>query len=489
MDVAKIFSDHESRWSAKERTLDEIAGGLKTPEERVDALLAPPTITWEKHEGKKATEPVERQNLLIRWARAPEWLKQRARMAEFGADRLLEMFKGHAAEWLPAKSGKSAVPDYPEPKVWELMDKKERAHWVKNQRYEQWSAAWYKARAIADVLVALCGPEVTRDILAAIPGPGFMALRAPLEERFLEIWVTADDRIRAIYPYPASKDLEMVRAIYEARQQDAAGATGHRTEQTLTHWYAAVIYRTGNANDEVKKLLLTGELPTCYSCELGALAKGTGDYDMIVPLAMHTRHGGSETPLLEMFDSLGVSEPGRRDRIAVDLLDQLSRLTNQEVVTMHFELLGRIPEDSPVFSGHVDTLSACLESTIPEVVTWAVGRLTDLTAANGDWPTVCRRISDKLWNAKPGPAKVAATALGEIGAARSDCHLAAADLLGEALAIGNALLQETVLKALLRIRAKEPKAGDTVRDRILELAESQPSRFGKLASKFKSLSQ
>lgn len=478
-------SSFDKRWDDVRSKVASIADTLLTAEARADALIVPPKVTWEKLRGRMIEDDVDRDNLIAQWQKSPSWASERAQLAEIAGPRLIEQIKSNAAKWRESKSGKSSVGEHPDQTKWALMDAKERKIWTNNARYEQYSRLEGEVNSLTRLFLAVCGTERGLEAIEALSGDEYLPLRLQNENRLLDRWAKSFSASEPSPDRPTPEMLPVIRQTWAWRVHDNAGADDPQNLKFRLHSYAGILYQLGvdEATTEARDILSSGQLNLCYSCEFGATALARHDFDIIVPLAAHTRAGSGEKPLHELMDALAAADPARHIETAAALLAQLAVVTDKDQPAIHFELLDRIPKSSPVYTDNVATVAQGLESTLPDVVKWAMATLGELTHCAGDWETISRQAGEKLWADQPGMVKDAAKFLGTVGAARDEARATAADALGEALSLGNVALQEAILKALAAIKAKDKQLALACAPRIQELATAQPDRFGKLAAK------
>ena len=475
----------DKRWDNVRKKVAAIADTLVDVNSRAQALIVPPKVTWEKLRGRMIEDDVDRDNLIKQWKTYPTWQTDRAALAVVVEPMLIDGIKSHVAKWRDAKKGKSVLPDHPDPTKWGLMDKKERQIWSNNARYEQTSNHSAEVNELSRMFLAVVGHEHCLAMLEALPEPDNAPLRVAIANRLLERWEKAGTPMYQEFPQATPEMLSVVRAVYAQRVAHDAEADDRLEPSYRIHRYASILYRIGSdeAVAEARALLEAGEMNLCYSCVFGETAIARKDFAIIVPLAAHTFAGSAEKPLHRLMDALAQEDPDRHQAITVALIAQLARVTDKNQPAIHFELLDAIPQDVPAFIENVDTVAEALESTLPDVIKWAMTRLSALTAYDADWPGICRRAGEKLWSDQPGMVKEAAKFLGTVGAVGSDCREPAVEALSEALSLENVALQEAILKGLAAIKAKDKTLAILRKYRVEELAAAQPDRFGKIAAK------
>ena len=282
-------------------------------------------------------------------------------------------------------------------------------------------------------------------------------------------------------PKPDPQSLRLMRRAYKVLEQTGIAKYVQQGE------YAAVLYCWGTpeAMREVREILQKGQLSVRDLAKLALLRR---DYDLIAPLAKQS--GYWLNPMVfALWEELISKAPEKLPKVVAELLAFLAEATDVWRVKGTLEMLKRVADRHDLFAPHFNLLVTALDSTIPEVVQFAMGQLEKLVKASPkqwerQWVAVSERVREKLWSDKVAIAKGAVRLLSAIGECFSDAAPVVVEALSEALHVNSLPLLELVLRGLVKIKASHAITfNEAIKKRLAELSEEHPERLGRWCRK------
>jgi hypothetical protein len=281
-------------------------------------------------------------------------------------------------------------------------------------------------------------------------------------------------------PKPDPQSIMLMRRAYKVLEQ-----TG--TNEYVQGKYAAVLYCWGTpeAMEEVKEILQRGDVIVDDLAKLALLRR---DYDLIAPLAKQLGYWLNPA-VFALWEELISKAPEKLPKVVAELLAFLAEATDAWQVKTTLEMLKRVADRHDLFAPHFNLLVTALDSTIPEVVQFAMGQLEKLVKASPkqwerQWVAVSERVREKLWSDKVAIAKGTVRLLSAIGECFSDAAPVVVEALSEALHVNSLPLLELVLRGLVKIKASHAITfNEAIKKRLAELSEEHPERLGRWCRK------
>jgi hypothetical protein len=160
-----------------------------------------------------------------------------------------------------------------------------------------------------------------------------------------------------------------------------------------------------------------------------------------------------------------------------NVLQLFSTTTNDKAIKFQIELLDELTEDE--LEQHVEQLDHCLESALIPVKRWGLAKISKLGECNSD---AAQLVCEMLWSENGALVK---DAIKFLGAQQGENLQLAWEALQDGLTLENQPILELILRALATLKNKNKELGlsEASQERIRELAELAPARFGKLAKR------
>jgi hypothetical protein len=504
-----------------------IAESFTTLKEHLAALLNPSLVE------KLSKTKISRATLLRFWMQSAGWDEQVAELREKAVPLLWERLREVITAWHALRSPKALTElarELTEPAK-QTLTERELKRLLRGMRWEKENELRSEARDIfhalfefdpADAWFTLLdeaqrsSSEEWLEIMASCPLPSDLNLLVSLLERF-EQWgkgLSASARVAAQIisviaeqcygkwlesmpqfsegrnllealpptelPKPDPQSIMLMRRAYKVLEQ-----TG--TNEYVQGKYAAVLYCWGTpeAMEEVKEILQRGDVIVDDLAKLALLRR---DYDLIAPLAKQS--GYWLNPMVfALWEELISKAPEKLPKVVAELLAFLAEATDVWRVKGTLEMLKRVADRHDLFAPHFNLLVTALDSTIPEVVQFAMGQLEKLVKASPkqwerQWVAVSERVREKLWSDKVAIAKGAVRLLSAIGECFSDAAPVVVEALSEALHVNSLPLLELVLRGLVKIKASHAITfNEAIKKRLAELSEEHPERLGRWCRK------
>jgi hypothetical protein len=505
-----------------------IAERFTTLEERLAALLNPSLAE------KLSKTKISRATLLRFWMQSAGWDEQVAELREKAVPLLWERLREVITAWHALRSPKALTElarELTEPAK-QTLTERELKRLLRGMRWEKENELRSEARDIfhalfefdpADAWFTLLdeaqrsSSEEWLEIMASCPLPSDLNLLVSLLERF-EQWgkgLSASARVAeqiisviaeqcygkwlesmpqfsegrnllealppTELPKPDPQSLMLMRRAYKVLEQTGTAKYVQQGE------YAAVLYCWGTpeAMREVREILQKGQLSVRDLAKLALLRR---DYDLIAPLAKQS--GYWLNPMVfALWEELISKAPEKLPKVVAELLAFLAEATDAWQVKTTLEMLKRVADSHDLFAPHFNLLVTALDSTIPEVVQFAMGQLEKLVKASPkqwerQWVAVSERVREKLWSDKVAIAKGAVSLLSAIGECFSDAASVVVEALSEALHVNSLPLLELVLRGLVKIKASHAITfNEAIKKRLAELSEEHPERLGRWCRK------
>jgi hypothetical protein len=528
--LGKAKRERTDWWWEEEKAKEEkaIAESFTTLEERLAALLNPSLVE------KLSKTKISRATLLRFWMQSAGWDEQVAELREKAVPLLWERLREVITAWHALRSPKALTElarELTEPAK-QTLTERELKRLLKRMRWEKENKLHSEARDIfyalfefdpADAWFTLLD-EAQRsslrewlEIMPFSPLPSDLNLLVSLLERF-EQWgkglsasaYVAEQIIKVIaeqcygkwlesmpqfsegrnllealppteLPKPDPQSLRLMRRAYKVLEQTGIYVSLIQGE------YAAVLYCWGTpeAMREVREILQKGQLSVRDLSKLALLRR---DYDLIAPLAKQS--GYWLNPMVfALWEELISKAPEKLPKVVAELLAFLAEATDVWRVNGTLEMLKRVADRHDLFAPHFNLLVTALDSTIPEVVQFAMGQLEKLVKASPkqwerQWVAVSERVREKLWSDKVAIAKGTVRLLSAIGECFSDAAPVVVEALSEALHVNSLPLLELVLRGLVKIKASHAITfNEAIKKRLAELSEEHPERLGRWCRK------
>jgi hypothetical protein len=526
--LGKAKRERTDWWWEKEKA---IAESFTTLEERLAALLNPSLAE------KLSKTKISRATLLRFWMQSAGWDEQVAELREKAVPLLWERLREVITAWHALRSPNALTElarELTEPAK-QTLTERELKRLLRGMRWEKENELRSEARDIfhalfefdpADAWFTLLdeaqrsSSEEWLEIMASCPLPSDLNLLVSLLERF-EQWgkglsVSAHVAVQIIsviaeqcygkwlesmpqfserrnllealphteLPKPDPQSLMLMRRAYKVLEQTG---TGKYYVRLIQGEYAAVLYCWGTpeAMREVREILQKGQLSVRDLAKLALLRR---DYDLIAPLAKQS--GYWLNPMVfALWEELISKAPEKLPKVVAELLAFLAEATDAWQVKTTLEMLKRVADSHDLFAPHFNLLVTALDSTIPEVVQFAMGQLEKLVKASPkqwerQWVAVSERVREKLWSDKVAIAKGAVSLLSAIGECFSDAASVVVEALSEALHVNSLPLLELVLRGLVKIKASHAITfNEAIKKRLAELSEEHPERLGRWCRK------
>ncbi len=508
-------------WEEEQRA---IAEKFTTLQERLSALLNPPIV--------KQEWVISRETLLEFWRQSEGWDEQVDELREKAVPLLWEQLREIVAAWHALRSRKALAElagELGEPAK-QILTERELKLVLRGRKQQVEEALKWEAN---DIFVALLTLDPTNawfslldeverssfkewlEVMYFCPLPSDLDLLVALLERF-ERWKEerlsahmAEKLIRVIaeqcygkwlesmpqfseghdllevpppteLPKPDPQSLRLMRRAYKVLEQtdEAKYVQGE---------YAAVLYCWGTpeAMREVKEILQKGRLSINDLAKLALLRR---DYDLIAPLAKQLGYWLNPS-VSALWEELVNKAPEKLPKVVAELLAFIAEATDVWQVRATLEMLQRVADRHDLFAPHFNLLMNALDSTIPEVVQFAMEQLEKLVKASPkrlarQWFSIGERVREKLWSDKITTAKGAARLLSLIGEHVDDAAPVVVEALSEALYVNSLPLLELVLRGLVKIKASHTITfNEGIKKRLAELSEQHPERLGSLCRK------
>jgi hypothetical protein len=336
------------------------------------------------------------------------------------------------------------------------------------ERFEQWGKGLSASARVAEQIISVIAEQCYGKWLESMPqfseGRNLLEALPPTE-----------------LPKPDPQSLRLMRRAYKVLEQTGTAKYVQQGE------YAAVLYCWGTpeAMREVREILQKGQLSVRDLAKLALLRR---DYDLIAPLAKQS--GYWLNPMVfALWEELISKAPEKLPKVVAELLAFLAEATDAWRVATTLEMLKRVADRHDLFAPHFNLLVTALDSTIPEVVQFAMGQLEKLVKASPKqwerkWVAVSERVREKLWSDKVAIAKGAVRLLSAIGECFSDAAPVVVEALSEALHVNSLPLLELVLRGLVKIKASHAITfNEAIEKRLAELSEEHPERLGRWCRK------
>jgi hypothetical protein len=341
------------------------------------------------------------------------------------------------------------------------------------ERFEQWGKGLSVSARVAGQIIRVIAEQCYGKWLESMPqfseGRNLLEALPPTE-----------------LPKPDPQSIMLMRRAYKVLEQTGIGKY-YDYVRLIQGEYAAVLYCWGTpeAMEEVKEILQRGDVIVDDLAKLALLRR---DYDLIAPLAKQL--GYWLNPMVfALWEELISKAPEKLPKVVAELLAFLAEATDAWRVKATLEMLKRVADRHDLFAPHFNLLVTALDSTIPEVVQFAMGQLEKLVKASPkqwerQWVAVSERVREKLWSDKVAIAKGAVRLLSAIGECFSDAAPVVVEALSEALHVNSLPLLELVLRGLVKIKASHAITfNEAIKKRLAELSEEHPERLGRWCRK------
>lgn len=186
---------------------------------------------------------------------------------------------------------------------------------------------------------------------------------------------------------------------------------------------------------------------------------------------------------LTVFWKAQIQDETRKERAMRAAVEVISTTSEEGVAKSLFSWLDELPADEMRL--FVNQWERALESSLPVVRRRAMTLLGTLQGVEFDRESAAQTAGEALWSETSALAKDAAKFLSQISADDADVAATSWELLGDATALDNLAVNETVYRALSQIKSKHKDLilPDAAREKLDDLVAVNSERFAKFQKK------